>query len=353
MQSSFWKNKKVFITGHTGFKGSWLSLWLQQLNATVIGYALTPPTSPNLFSAAQVEQNMVHIIGDVRNYDFLKASLLKHQPDVIFHLAAQPLVKYSYEFPIETYATNVMGTVNLLEAARSLSHCKAIINITSDKCYQNNEWCWGYREEDPLGGYDPYSNSKACAELVSSAFLNSYYNKSDCGLATARAGNVIGGGDWAQNRLIPDVIKGIINQQEIEIRNPDALRPWQHVLEPLYGYLLLAEALYNEPKLFAGSWNFGPNDQDVKPVKWIVNQLLQFANESISWKIESQNHAHEAHFLKLDSSKSKNKLNWHPQWSLETALKHAMDWYRAYQQKENMQEKTLTQINSFIQTITG
>lgn len=348
MHTSFWNGKKVFITGHTGFKGSWLSLWLQKLNAKVIGYALKPPTLPNLFSEAKIEQGMLSIIGDVRNYDFLKTSLLKHQPEIIFHLAAQPLVRHSYEFPIETYATNVMGTVHLLEAARHLSHCQAIINVTSDKCYENKEWFWGYREGDALGGHDPYSNSKACAELVSSAFSHSFYNKSNCGLATARAGNVIGGGDWAKNRLIPDIIKGIFNQQEIEIRNPDALRPWQHVLEPLHGYLLLAEAIYKNAELFRGPWNFGPEDQDVKPVKWIVDKLVQLTPKTTSWKLDKYSQvSHEAHHLKLDSSKAKSQLLWKPQWNLDTALEKTMDWYLAYEQQVNMQEKTLSQINNY------
>jgi CDP-glucose 4,6-dehydratase len=347
MDANFWKNKTVFLTGHTGFKGSWLSLWLQQLNAKVIGYALPPNTTPNLFTHANVGTNMISIEADIRDYETLKKCVHQHQPDIIFHLAAQPLVRYSYKEPIETYATNVMGTVNVLEAARHLECCRALINITTDKCYENKEWDWGYREIDTLGGYDPYSNSKACSELVTLAFQNSYYHSSHCGLATARAGNVIGGGDWAEERLIPDIIRGIFREEQIEIRYPNALRPWQHVLEPLSGYLTLAEAVFEQPMSYSGAWNFGPYEQDIKSVQWVVERLLQLCHSKLPWHKTIQNQLHEATYLKLDSAKSRNQLGWQPQWNLEEALAQTADWYLSYRQGDNMYQKTLKQINYF------
>jgi CDP-glucose 4,6-dehydratase len=349
MDVNFWKNKTVFLTGHTGFKGSWLSLWLQQLHAKVIGYALPPPTTPNLFTKAQVREGMLSIYADVRDYERLQSCLLEHQPDVIFHLAAQPLVRQSYKEPIETYATNVMGTVHLLESVRHLKHCKAIINVTTDKCYHNKEWDWGYREQDELGGYDPYSSSKACSELVSQAFQSAYFNASNLGLATARAGNVIGGGDWAEDRLIPDIIRGILRQESIEIRYPQALRPWQHVLEPLLGYLILAEALFEQPLTYSGAWNFGPYEQDVKPVQWIVEQLTQHHPSQISWHKAQSNSLHESSHLKLDSAKARTQLNWKPTWDLKQALEQTLDWYLCDSKGENMRDKTLEQINYFTQ----
>lgn len=348
MDTSFWQHKKVLVTGHTGFKGSWLSLWLQAMQAKVVGFSLAPPSSPNLFSVGNVADDMVSLMGDVRDFDALKAVCVAYQPDIILHLAAQSLVRYSYQHPIETYATNVMGTVNLLEAARQVGSARAIINVTSDKCYENKEWLWGYREHDTLGGHDPYSNSKACAELVTSAFRNSYPHQ--CGIASVRAGNVIGGGDWAQDRLIPDIIRGVINNNEITIRYPHALRPWQHVLEPLQGYLQLAERVYHDPDDFAQAFNFGPNEQDVKSVGWVVDKILQLWNEKSSWQLDQTAKPHEAAYLKLDSAKAKNKLGWNPRWPLERALQETVGWYRSYQSGENMREKTLSQINNYIAT---
>jgi CDP-glucose 4,6-dehydratase len=349
MDFSFWQNKTVLITGHTGFKGGWLSLWLHQLGANVIGYSLNPPSQPNLFTLANIKKNVIHIEGDVGDYDCLKTTLDKHKPEIIFHMAAQSLVRYSYENPIETYSTNVMGTVNLLEAARIVGCSKVIVNITSDKCYENKEWQWPYRENDVLGGYDPYSNSKACSELVTSAFRNSYFNGSEycCGLASARAGNVIGGGDWAKDRLIPDIIRSFINNTDFIVRYPQALRPWQHVLEPLHGYLQLAELLYFEPSNYTGAWNFGPEQNDVKTVDWIVKKIQQIFNKPLSVKYNSDQNKHEASLLKLDSSKAKNYLSWKQCWDLETGLLKTIEWYKSYINGEDMHKKTNEQINEY------
>ncbi|HSW70211.1 MAG TPA: CDP-glucose 4,6-dehydratase [Gammaproteobacteria bacterium] len=348
MNTTFWQDKKVFITGHTGFKGGWLSLWLHSLNAKVTGFALPPPTEPSLFSLANIENKLTSITGDIRDFSAVKQAMLDCQPDIIFHMAAQPIVRYSYHNPIETYATNVMGTVNVLEAARQTGFCKAFVNITSDKCYENKEWHWGYREEDRLGGHDPYSNSKACAELVTSAFRNSYCQSASqqfaCGIASVRAGNVIGGGDWAEDRLIPDVMRGIFKNSPITLRYPQALRPWQHVLEPLLGYLQLAEKLFSDPHQYAEAWNFGPNEQDVRPVGWVVNYLLKLWDEKLSWHQDPNTNPHEASLLKLESAKAKKELRWHPRWNLEKALEITLDWYRSYHAGHDMYEKTLSQI---------
>jgi len=346
MNPKFWQGKNVFLTGHTGFKGSWLALWLQNLGAKVVGYALPPPTQPNLFELAHVAKDMHSITGDVRDFTKLHANILKHQPEIIIHLAAQALVKTAYDKPVDTYATNVMGTVNLLEAVRQSKGVKVVIIVTSDKCYENREWLWAYRENEPMGGYDPYSNSKGCAELVTSAYRNSYFNSENyaqhgVALASTRAGNVIGGGDWAENRLIPDVLKAFIEKRPVMIRYPQAVRPWQHVLEPLHGYLTLAEKLWQEGTEFAEGWNFGPEERDTKTVGWIVEQLAQLWGENASWHIDFATHLHEANYLKLDCSKAKARLNWFPQMSLETAFKWIVEWYRGYYNHADM--RTLTQ----------
>lgn len=348
---NFWYGKKVFLTGHTGFKGSWLSLWLQSLGAELVGYSLTPPTDPNLFTLASIADGMTSIIGDVRDYSHLSTTLKKYQPEIVIHMAAQPLVRYSYLEPIETYATNVMGTVHLLESVRHAGSVKSVVNITTDKCYENNEWHWGYRENDRLGGYDPYSNSKACAELVTAAYQNSYLQSMGIGLASARAGNVIGGGDWALDRLIPDIIRAAIDQQPVLIRHPHALRPWQHVLEPLSGYLLLAQRLYENPKDYAGSWNFGPNEDDVKPVSWIVETIIKLLKNGASWEWDQQTHPHEATYLRLDCAKAKAILGWQPRWNLSQALENTVQWYQAFQQQNNMRDLSLAQISSFTKEV--
>jgi len=352
VNSTFWTDKTVLLTGHTGFKGSWLSLWLQSMGAQVIGYALAPPTTPSLFDVANIANGMISIIGDIRDLEKLQSVFHEYQPEIVIHMAAQPLVRYSYQNPVETYSTNVMGTVNLLEAVRNTVSVKAVVNVTTDKCYENREWAWGYRENESMGGHDPYSNSKGCAELVTSAYRNSYfhpehYQKHGVALASARAGNVIGGGDWAEDRLIPDIMRAITHNEAVNIRNPHAIRPWQHVLEPLSGYLKLAQTLYEEGTIYAEGWNFGPNDEDTKPVQWIVEYLTQVWGEGASWHLDNSNHLHEAHYLKLDCSKAKASLNWVPKWRLEMALDKIIDWQKQYQQGADMKAVTLAQISDY------
>lgn len=352
MNSVFWNGKRVLLTGHTGFKGSWLSLWLQSMGAQVVGYALAPPTDPSLFEVADLSKGMTSIIGDIRDLEHLRTVFSEHRPEIVFHMAAQPLVRYSYAEPVETYSTNVMGTVNLLEAVRSTSSVKAVVNVTSDKCYENREWVWGYRENEAMGGYDPYSNSKGCSELITAAYRNSYFNPErykDHGVAvaTARAGNVIGGGDWAVDRLIPDIMHAIMQGEPVNIRNPHSIRPWQHVLEPLSGYLLLAQKLYEEGADFAEGWNFGPNDTDAKPVQWVVESLTRAWGEGASWKLDGMEHPHEAHYLKLDCSKAKSLLNWAPRWTLEQTVQQICIWHKAFQVGADMQALCLHQINQY------
>ena len=351
--STFFHQKKVLVTGHTGFKGSWLSLWLQSMGAQVVGYALTPPTNPSLFEVADVAKGMTSIIGDIRDLEHLRKVFAEHQPEIVIHMAAQPLVRYSYIEPVETYSTNVMGVVNLLEAVRSTKSVKAVVNVTTDKCYENREWAWGYRENEAMGGYDPYSSSKGCAELVTAAYRNSYFNpstfndKHSTALASARAGNVIGGGDWAEDRLIPDIMRAITDGRPVNIRNPHAIRPWQHVLEPLSGYLVLAQKLYQEGAGYAEGWNFGPNDEDAKPVQWIVEKLTQAWGEGASWVLDGGEHPHEAHYLKLDCSKAKGRLDWHPRWHLDEALDAIAYWHHAYRDGKDMRALTLSQIDAY------
>lgn len=350
---SFWKGKRVLVTGHTGFKGSWLSLWLQSMGAQVVGYALAPPTNPALFEVAEIEKGMTSIIGDIRDLERLRKVFAEQQPEIVIHMAAQPLVRYSYIEPVETYSTNVMGTVNLLEAVRSTKSVKAVVNVTTDKCYENREWAWGYRENEAMGGYDPYSSSKGCAELVTAAYRNSFFhpekhNEHGVAIASGRAGNVIGGGDWADDRLIPDVMRAITAGKPANIRNPNAIRPWQHVLEPLSGYLVLAQKLYEEGAAYGEGWNFGPNDEDAKPVQWIVEKLTRSWGEGASWVVDGGNHPHEAHYLKLDCSKAKSRLEWHPRWNLEEALGAIVEWQRAYQDGKAIKAVTLKQIRQYV-----
>lgn len=352
MSTGFWAGKVVLLTGHTGFKGSWLSLWLQSLGAKVVGYALQPPTNPSLFATANVAEGMTSVEGDVRDLSALTNVFEKYQPEIVIHMAAQALVRRSYNSPVETYSTNVMGTVNLLEAVRNTGSVKVVLNVTSDKCYENREWIWGYRENEPMGGYDPYSNSKGCAELVASAYRASFFNpdqyaKHRVAVASARAGNVIGGGDWAEDRLIPDIMRAIVQGKPVQIRSPHAIRPWQHVLEPLSGYLVLAQKLHENGAAFSEGWNFGPNDEDAKPVSWIVDRLTTMWGEGAAWALDGGNHPHEAHYLKLDCSKAKARLGWHPRWHLEEALAAIVEWHRAHQAGSNMREITLRQIAAY------
>lgn len=352
MKSEFWRGKRVFLTGHTGFKGSWLSLWLQSLGAQVAGYALPAPTNPSLFDIARVADGMDSVIADIRDLTSLHRAMQSAQPEIVIHMAAQPLVRESYRNPVDTYATNVMGTVNLLEAVRHTPGVKAVVNITTDKCYENREWVWGYRENEPMGGYDPYSNSKGCAELVSAAYRSSFFNPGDyerhgVALATVRAGNVIGGGDWAQDRLIPDILSAFEAGTSVHIRNPHSIRPWQHVLEPLRGYLTLAERLFERGAAYAEAWNFGPRDEDAKPVGWIVEQLASLWGPGANWQIDAGEHPHEAHFLKLDISKARSLLDWNPALNLRQALELIVAWTQARQARQDMRQATLSQIQAY------
>ena len=349
MNKKFWKNKKVLITGHTGFKGSWLSLWLQNLGANTIGYALAPPTQPNLFTIAHVADGMVSTTGDIGDLDKIQATIAEHQIEIVIHMAAQSLVHRSYIDPVETYATNIMGTVNLLEAVRRTEGVRVVLIVTSDKCYQNKEWVWGYRENEPMGGQDPYSSSKGCAELVTFAFRNSYFSdkgnfRHDVAVGSARAGNVIGGGDWAENRLMPDMIKAIMENKPMIIRSPKATRPWQHVLDPLNGYLCLIERLWESPQEFADGWNFGPDNEGTKSVSWIVENLTRLWGINDGWVLDSADYPHEAHHLKLDCSKTRSQLGWIPKISLSEALEWIVEWYQGYQQGEKMRDLTNGQI---------
>jgi len=343
----FWRNKRVFVTGHTGFKGGWLTLWLSMLGAKVTGYALPPNTQPSFFEAVSLERHLKQShLDDINNYATLEAALTAADPHIILHLAAQPLVRRSYAEPLETYQTNVMGTANLLQAARSCPAVQAIVVVTSDKCYENQAWPWGYRETDTLGGYDPYSNSKACQELVASAFRQSYLQDKGVAIATARAGNVIGGGDWSEDRLIPDAMRAHAAQTGLTIRSPQATRPWQHVLEPLAGYLVLAEQLCANPRLASG-WNFGPQDSDVRTVEELLTLTSQCLTGGLRWQIDSSAQPHEARLLKLDCSKSLSLLGWKPQWRLEQALLHTCDWYTHFSAKRSVDEISQSQITQY------
>lgn len=356
MQSTtFWRGKKVLVTGHTGFKGSWLTLWLQALGAKVTGYALAPDTTPNLFELARVADGIDSVISDIRDRHAVLNAMKAASPEIVIHMAAQPLVRESYASPVETYETNVMGTVHVLEAVRHVPGVKSVVIVTTDKCYENHEWEWGYRENEAMGGYDPYSSSKGCAELVTAAYRRSFFNPSTyathgVAIASARAGNVIGGGDWATDRLIPDIMRAIMREERVRIRSPHAIRPWQHVLEPLSGYLLLAEKLYSEQSRYAEAWNFGPNDADARPVQAIVERLTSQWGDGASWALDGDEHPHEATFLKLDCSKARNRLGWQPRWNLERALDEIVAWYRAAARQEDMRAVTLEQIDQFTQS---
>lgn len=347
MKIEFWHGRRVLLTGHTGFKGSWLSLWLQSMGSHLCGLSLKPPTQPALFDVLQLAKGMEHHIADIRNYSTVEALMREFQPEIVIHMAAQPLVRLSYDQPIETYQTNVMGTINVLEAVRNSATVKTVINVTTDKCYENKEWIWGYREDERMGGHDPYSNSKACAELVSSAYRKSFLEEAGIALATVRAGNVIGGGDWAKDRLIPDIFRAIEKGEPALIRNPHAVRPWQHVLESLSGYLTLAEHLHLNGQTYAEGWNFGPNSADTKPVQWIVEHICREWAEGATWRVQPGDHPHEANSLMLDISKSKARLNWSPRWPLETALTHITNWQRAWLSGENMKQVCINQISDY------
>ena len=355
MDNNFYKNKKVFITGHTGFKGSWLTLWLLSLGADVTGYSLEPPTSPNLFDVLKIEKKINHIIGNILDEEKLNKSLKETQPEIVFHLAAQALVRQSYVEPKQTYQTNIIGTVNLFEAIRKTKSVKSVVIVTSDKCYENKEQNIAYEETDAMGGYDPYSSSKGCTELITNSYRNSFFNISDFGkkhnvaIASVRAGNVIGGGDWAKDRLIPDCISSIYKNETINIRNPSATRPWQHVLEPLSGYLLLAKKLFTDGTKFSGGWNLGPENIDVIEVETVVKKTIEILQKG-EYKIENNNKFHEANLLQLDISKAKTKLNWKPTFHANQAIQYACDWYKNFYENENFNafEFCLKQIDEYI-----
>ena len=355
MNTGFWQGRRVFITGHTGFKGSWLSVWLANAGSHLVGYALEPPTSPNLFDQARLEQHMVSLRADIRDGHALADAMEEHQPEIVFHMAAQSLVRPSYIDPVGTYETNVLGLVHLFEAVRRTQSVRVVINVTSDKCYENRETFRGYREEDPMGGFDPYSCSKGCAELVTASYRKAFFQSSTTestkvALASVRAGNVIGGGDWTPDRLIPDVIKAMMANQPIQIRNPHAVRPWQHVLEPLSGYLLLAEKLWHHGHPYAQGWNFGPDDDDAVPVAEVVTRLSSLWGSHTPWSQQSGHHPHEAHHLHLDCAKARLMLGWHPRWSLQRGLTATVAWFQGYQNGVDLHQLCCQQIAEYVQT---
>lgn len=350
---TFWSGKRVFLTGHTGFKGSWLALWLERLGADVTGYSLAPSTDPSLHALASSKTSVRSVIADIRDLARLKSAIADFQPEVVFHLAAQPLVRRSYVDPLETYSTNVMGTVNLLEAVRCSSSVRSVVVVTSDKCYENREWQWGYRENEPMGGYDPYSNSKGCSELVVASYRSSFFNAENyashgVAIATARAGNVIGGGDWSEDRLVPDLLRAFGAGQSAHIRNPHSVRPWQHVMEPLRGYMMLARKLHSDGPRWAEPWNFGPNDADTQPVSWIAGELVRLWGDNAAWHTEAQiGQPHEAAWLKLDCSKARQTLGWIPAWNLSQSLAAITEWQRAWLNGDDMIRCTLAQIEKY------
>lgn len=357
MNTTFWKSKKVFLTGHTGFKGSWLALWLLSMGAEVCGYALDPPTDPSLYRLLGLDGELKSVRGDVRDLAALQSAMRDFQPEIVIHMAAQPLVRLSYQSPVETYAVNVLGTVHLLEAVRNTPSVRSVVVVTSDKCYENQEWPWPYREHEPMGGHDPYSSSKGCAELVTAAYRRSFFHSNGRGghpvaVASARAGNVIGGGDWALDRLVPDIMRAWgandAASEPVIIRNPEAVRPWQHVLEPLAGYLTLAERLFADGAAFAEGWNFGPADSDARPVSYLVSELARLWGAGAAWQCVEPEKIHEAHLLRLDSSKARAQLGWTPRWSLDETLANTVEWYKAFYSGEPVRALTLHQIQSFI-----
>jgi CDP-glucose 4,6-dehydratase len=352
MNQLFWEGKRVFITGNTGFKGSWLSLWFNLMGAKVSGYALKPANDQYLFGLCRLGEIIPTCFGDIDDCSSLSRAIQEAQPEIVIHMAAQPLVRESYKQPVLTYRTNVLGTVHLLEAVRNCASVKAVINVTTDKCYQNREWIWGYRENDPLGGYDPYSSSKACSEMVTTAYRNSFfapesYLQHGVAIASVRAGNVIGGGDWAEDRLIPDIMRALLSEKTITIRYPHSIRPWQYVLEPLAGYIMLAEKLYREGPQYGGGWNFGPEEQDLRTVEWIVEYMFNLWGSVAGYVVDSEKHLHEAGCLKLDCSKAREKLGWVPRWHIETALKKTIEWFKGYHKMDDMRQICYRQIEEY------
>jgi CDP-glucose 4,6-dehydratase len=343
----FWRGRHVLVTGHTGFKGSWLCLWLQSLGARVTGFSNGVPTQPSLYELARVAEEMESVEGDVRDAETLAKTVADAKPEVVIHMAAQALVRRSFAEPRATYETNVMGTVNLLEAVRHAEGVRVVVNVTSDKCYENREWEWGYRENEPMGGHDPYSSSKGAAELVTSAYRRSFFSAAEGPrLASARAGNVIGGGDWGEDRLVPDVMRAALVGETTRIRNPNSIRPWQHVVNPLSGYLTLAQAVWESPAA-AGGWNFGPPEEEARPVGWLIERLEALWPERIRWSLDPGPHPHEANYLKLDSSLAHSRLGWRPLVALDLALAETADWYRELEAGADMRRVTLEQLERF------
>ena len=341
-----WRDRKVLVTGHTGFKGGWLSLWLHRLGAEVTGFALPAPTTPSFFEQARLAELIRHVEGDVRDLEAVKAAIRDTRPEMVFHLAAQPLVRYSYDAPVETFATNVMGTVHLLEACRNVDSVRGIVCVTSDKCYENREWLWPYRESDPMGGHDPYSSSKGAAELVISAYRRSFF-QAGARVASVRAGNVIGGGDWGSDRLLPDVIRALLAGQPPQIRNPTSIRPWQHVLEALSGYLMIGQRLLDAHDASACAWNFGPSDDDTQPVGWVVERMLEQWPGKTRWQQPGGIEPHEAVLLKLDSSKARTELGWRPRLRLQEALGKVIEWHVAVAAGEDACEVSFRQLEEY------
>ena len=351
IDEDFWKERRVFVTGHSGFKGSWISFWLKQLGANVTGFSLAPVDKPNLFDVVHVASGMDSHIGDIRDLQQLEHVITEAQPEIVIHMAAQSLVRESYEDPVNTYTTNIIGTVNVLEAVRHVSSVKVLLNITSDKCYENEEWDRPYRETDPMGGHDPYSSSKGCAELVTSSYYRSFLNDINIGVATARAGNVIGGGDWARDRIVPDAISAFSNNKILEIRNPLATRPWQHVLEPIAGYLIVCQKLYKNPQQYSGPWNFGPDPEGVQPVSKLADEIVRNWSENANWQQDKDIHPHEAQNLILDSTKAHTQLGWSPIWSFDRTVKETVKWYKAWIAGEDINTTTSQQIARYQQEL--
>ena len=348
MNPGFWKNRSVFLTGHTGFKGGWTALLLSQMGAKVYGYSLEPPTKPSFFTETKLETCLSKsTIANILDLKLLTQAMSEAKPSIVIHMAAQPLVRKSYSEPLETFTTNIIGTVNVFEAAKHIETIKAVINVTTDKCYENYEQALPYRENDPLGGYDPYSSSKACAEIVTSAYRKSFFTELGIQLASVRAGNVIGGGDWAADRLIPDFFRALDDNKTLQVRSPNAIRPWQHVLEPIFGYLVLAEKLVEDNSNYSEAWNFGPLEDDIKSVSWIAERLCAKIPNS-NWETISSSHLHEAKLLSLDISKARSRLNWSPRWSLSTALDATIDWHQAWKEGRSMKEISINQIKFYI-----
>lgn len=348
MHKNFWNGRKIFLTGHTGFKGAWLSFILNFFGANVTGYSLESPTNPNLFSLVNLEKKIHSVIGDIRNFEKLKKTFDECQPEIVFHLAAQPIVFEGYKNPAATYETNVMGTVNILECVRQNSSVKSFLNVTTDKVYHNNEWAWGYRETDTLDGIDPYSNSKSCSELVTSTYRRSFFQDRQIAISTARAGNVIGGGDFADFRIVPDCVRAALENKKIEVRNPNSIRPYQHVLEPLFAYMMIAERQF-EDKNFSGCYNVGPNENDCISTGELVDIFCKSWGENLSWESKSMNLPREANFLKLDCSKIKSVFNWSPRWNIQIAIEKTVEWTKIYQAKENIETCMENQIKNFLE----